>query len=123
VLIFFSPKAAMAPSTQATAAKAHAAKSDVPVFKQYREADGQFYFKLTAADGALLLQSQAFAEGREAGNWVKRLKTEGAPALGDAPVSLADGVTRDTVEAALAALQAHEAEQQASKAAAAPSKG
>lgn len=100
---------------QAKAAKAHAAKSDLPVFKQYREADGQFYFKLTAADGALLLQSQPFAEGREAGTWVKRFKSEGAVVLGDAPVSLAEGVAREAVEAALAALQAHEAEQAAAK--------
>ncbi len=96
---------------QAKAAKAQASKSDLPVFKQYREADGQFYFKLTAADGALLLQSQAFAEGREAGGWVKRFKSEGAVVLGDAPVSLAEGVAREAVEAALTALQAHEAEQ------------
>jgi tryptophanyl-tRNA synthetase len=80
--------------------------SAVPVFKQYREADGQFYFKLTAADGALLLQSQAFADGRAAGGWVKRLKTEGAQALADAPVSLAEGIDRAVVEAALAALVA-----------------
>jgi len=96
---------------QAKAAKAQAGKSDLPVFKQYREADGQFYFKLTAADGALLLQSQAFAEGREAGGWVKRFKSEGAVVLGDAPVSLAEGVAREAVAAALTALQAHEAEQ------------
>ncbi len=82
---------------------------EVPVFKQYREADGQFYFKLTAADGALLLQSQAFAEGREAGGWVKRFKQEGAAALAGAPVSLADGVARSAVETALATLVAAQA--------------
>jgi tryptophanyl-tRNA synthetase len=102
---------------QAKSVKTHASKSEVPVFKQYREADGQFYFKLTAADGSLLIQSQAFAEGREAGTWVKRFKTEGAAVLGEAPVSLADGIARESVEAALAALQAHEAEQAAAKSA------
>jgi len=81
-------------------------RADVPVFKQYREADGQFYFKLTTAGGDLLLQSQAFAEGREAGGWVKRFKSEGAQALAGAPVSLADGVDAATLEAALAALVA-----------------
>jgi tryptophanyl-tRNA synthetase len=96
---------------QPKAAKVQAAKSDVPVFKQYREADGLFYFKLTAADGSLLLQSQAFAQGREAGEWVKRFKQEGAAVLVDAPVSLAEGVAREAVEAGLAVLQAHEAEQ------------
>ncbi|HEX5371363.1 MAG TPA: tryptophan--tRNA ligase, partial [Aquabacterium sp.] len=91
---------------QPQAGKAHAAKADLPVFKQYREADGQFYFKLADADGSLLLQSQAFAEGREAGNWVKRFKQEGALVLDGAPVSLAEGVDRARVEAALAALVA-----------------
>ncbi|MDO9004764.1 MAG: tryptophan--tRNA ligase [Aquabacterium sp.] len=85
---------------------AQAVKSSVPVFKQYREADGQFYFKLTTADGGPLLQSQAFAEGREAGTWVKRFKQEGAQALAGAPVELASGVTQADVEAALSALVA-----------------
>ena len=35
------------------------AKVAVPSFKQYREADGKFYFKLAAADGRVLLQSAA----------------------------------------------------------------
>jgi tryptophanyl-tRNA synthetase len=83
-----------------------AGKSAVPVFKQYREADNLFYFKLTAADGALLLQSQGFAEGREAGGWVKRFKTEGAAALEGAPVTLGEGAENATVQAALAALVA-----------------
>ncbi|RZL10221.1 MAG: tryptophan--tRNA ligase [Rubrivivax sp.] len=96
--------------TRPEASSSAAGKADeVPVFKQYREADGQFYFKLTAADGALLLQSQAFAEGREAGGWVKRFKQEGAGALAEAPVALADGVARGTVETALAALVAAQA--------------
>ncbi|RTL32114.1 MAG: tryptophan--tRNA ligase [Burkholderiales bacterium] len=106
----------MVAASQAKEAKVQSAKSDVPVFKQYREADGRFYFKLTAADGALLLQSQAFAEGREAGGWVKRFKTDGVAALAGAPVIVAAGVASEAVEAALSALQAHEAEQ-ASKAA------
>jgi tryptophanyl-tRNA synthetase len=83
-----------------------AAKSNLPVFKQYREADGRFYFKLSAADGRMLLQSQGFTEGREAGGWVKRLKNEGAAALVDAPVALGEGVERSVVEQALAALVA-----------------
>jgi tryptophanyl-tRNA synthetase len=81
-------------------------KQSVPVIKQYREADGQFYFKITTADGTLLIQSQAYAEGREAGALVKRLKTEGAAALVGAPVNLAEGVSQAEVDAALAALVA-----------------
>ncbi len=98
---------AHAPAQQAKVAK-HSA--DLPLFKQYREADGQFHFKLTRADGHLLLQSRAFSEGRAAGGWVQRLKTEGAvaldAALDAARVDLAEGVSRDTVLAALAALLA-----------------
>ena len=78
------------------------------MFKQYREADGRFFFKLVAADGSLLLQSSGLADARGAGGWVKRLKTEGAAALADAPVQLAEGVNRTAVEAALAALAAQE---------------
>ena len=102
-------------AVQAKADTVH--KAELAVFKQYREDDGQFYFKLTTAQGDLLLQSQAFAEGRAAGGWVKRFKTEGAAPLAEAPVSLAEGVSREVVEAALAALQAHEAAEQAAKAA------
>ena len=83
---------------------AKADKAALAVFKQYREADGQFYFKLAAADGRVLLQSQAFAGGRDAGAWVKRLKTEGAAALGEAPVALGDGVAAAEVVQALADL-------------------
>ena len=62
-------------------------KAALPVFKQYREAaDGKFYFKLNAADGTLLLQSAAFDAGRDAGQWVSRLKNEGAAVLTEAPV-------------------------------------
>jgi len=91
---------------KASAPQAETAKAAVPQVKQYRESDGQFYFKITAADGTLLLQSQAFADGREAGGWVKRFKTEGSAALAGAPVVLADGVAAPDVDAALAALVA-----------------
>ena len=72
------------PPKPAAAGAAKAAA--LPSFKQYRETDGRFYFKLVAADGSLLLQSEGLADGREAGAWVKRLKTEGAAALAQAPV-------------------------------------
>jgi tryptophanyl-tRNA synthetase len=80
-------------------------KTAQPVFKQYREADGQFYFKLVAADGhTLLLQSAAFESGRDAGLWVARLKTEGSAALAQAPVTLAPNISQNTVHEALSAL-------------------
>ena len=60
---------------------AKTAKTALPQFKQYREADGLFYFKLIAADGQLLLQSQGFAAPKEAGQSIARLQSEGAAAL------------------------------------------
>jgi tryptophanyl-tRNA synthetase len=104
------------------AAKAQHGKAELPVFKQYREVDGQFYFKLTTADGAILLLSRAFADGREAGTWVKRLKTDASVAQADVPADLAHGVAWRDVRAALDALIAHEAEEAAAKAAQAANK-
>lgn len=90
-------------ATAATAA-AKAGKAALPVFKQYREADGRFYFKLLSAGGELLLQSSGFEQGRDAGQWVARLKREGLAALAaGAPVQRA-GAEAD-IAAALAALQ------------------
>jgi len=45
-----------------------------PQFKQYREADGCFYFKLIDEYGTLLIQSEGFASPREAGQQVAALK-------------------------------------------------
>ena len=86
------------------AAAAPEAGPALPVFKQYREADGRFYFKLSAADGRVLLQSVGFATGRDAGQWVARLKREGAAALAEAPANCV--AERTEVEAALARLLA-----------------
>ncbi len=99
----------LAAAAPRTAVVDTAVKVALPLFKQYREADGRFYFKLTAADGALLLQSAGLADGRAAGAWVKRLKTEGAAALAEAPVEIAPDVKRAAVEAALAELVAAQA--------------
>ena len=88
-------------TSTAKTAVAKAEKAALPVFKQYREADGKFYFKLLSAGGELLLQSQAFEQGRDAGQWVARLKREGLPA--DAPVERHAGDA--DIVAALAAFQ------------------
>ena len=88
------------------AAASHKPGAALASFKQYREADGRFYFKLAAHDGRVLLQSDGFAEGREAGGWVKRLKTEGAAALAGAPVQRGEGVDEADVRDALAAIVA-----------------
>ena len=93
----------VAVSAPAAAPKAKAAAPGYG-FKQYRESDGKFYFKLTAADGRVLLQSLAFETGRDAGSWVARLKNEGVAAVPDAPVAHGEGVSAQDVADALAAL-------------------
>ncbi len=82
-----------------------AAKSALPAFKQYREADGKFYFKLVAADGRLLLQSTGFDAPKEAGQAIARLQKE-ADALQALAGQLApvQGVATAEVAAALQAL-------------------
>ena len=87
-------------------------KAALPQFKQYREADGRFHFKLVDAEGGLLLQGEGFASPREAGGVVSALKQGAAFEmkgsalwLAGAPVGvLADGVDAATLSAALAAL-------------------
>ena len=53
----------------------------LPQFKQYREADGRFHFKLVDGDGRLLLQGDGHASPRDCGQVIARLKREGAAAL------------------------------------------
>ena len=72
----------------AHAGKQKAEKSAVPSFKQYREADGQFYFKLTNADGELLLQSVGFSAPKDAGLAVTQLQRGGEHALADLAAKL-----------------------------------
>ena len=52
-------------------------KPALPVFKQYREKDGKFYFKLSHANGDALLQSKGFDNPREAGMYLAKIKAEG----------------------------------------------
>ena len=53
----------------------------LPSFKQYREKDGQFYFKMVDAKGQTLLQSLGFTSPKEAGQAIARLQSEGEVAL------------------------------------------
>ena len=55
-------------------------KPALPVFKQYREKDGKFYFKLSHANGEVLLQSKGFENPREAGAFLAKIKAEGKAA-------------------------------------------
>jgi tryptophanyl-tRNA synthetase len=99
--------------SQAAGGKRKAAtKAAMPQFKQYREDDGRFRFKLVDADGALLLQGGGHESAREAGQLVARLKQDagsglrtesGAVWLDDQAVGeLAEGVALEDVAAALA---------------------
>ena len=94
-------------SRQESAVKATAR----PVFKQYREADGQFYFKLMDESGRMLVQSVGFASPKEAGQIVGTLK-QGSAVLsasesnavvleGRVIAQLAEQVTLTDVQAAL----------------------
>jgi tryptophanyl-tRNA synthetase len=51
-------------------------KTAVASFKQYREKDGQFYFKLVGAQGQVLLQSLGFASPKDAGKTIAQLQAQ-----------------------------------------------
>lgn len=91
----------------AQAVAAAKAKAELPQIKQYREQDGQFYFKLTSARGEVLLQSKGYASGREAGAAVRQLKEQGPAALPDLAPQLEDADLQ--APALLQALQALQA--------------
>ena len=81
-----------------------AAKVAKPVFKQYREKDGKFYFKLVDTQERVLLQSLGFDSPKEAGQSIALLKTQAPGALSDLASKLEElpDVTPQDVAAALA---------------------
>ena len=83
---------------------AAAAKAALPAFKQYREADGRFHFKLVDGE-RVLLQSIGFDSPKEAGRRIAALR-EGGFAPGDPALELGAGVSEDDVREALALLAA-----------------
>jgi len=106
---------ASAASTQSHAKTARAAS---PSFKQYREQDGQFYFKLVDPQGRVLLQSLGFGSPKDAGMAIAQLQQDDAKALATlgAQVSLGEGVSAVVVAEALATLRAEMAEKAKAKA-------
>jgi len=93
----------------------------VPQLKSYREADGKFYFKLTTADGVVLLQSRGFDAPKDAGRLGAALVDAGddAKAVTDllaqcAPVG-EPVQSIDAIVAALAQLKADKLAKQAGK--------
>ena len=98
-------------------------KASMPIFKQYREKDGKFYFKLTSASGKELLQSVPFDSGRDCGQVVASLKCSGlcdetsvVAVIKDGEtvtvkcVQLCPGVSREEIQNALCAIRAAEEE-------------
>src|SRR5690606_40327834 len=85
---------------------ARSPKAVLPTFKQYRESDGRFHFKLVEGD-RLLLVSRGFDSPKDAGQRVAALKRDGFAGAG-ADVVLGEGVAGDDVARALDALRAAE---------------
>jgi tryptophanyl-tRNA synthetase len=92
-------------SDMAITAPQKVTKAALPSFKQYRETDGQFRFKLVDAQGQLLLQSLGFASPKQVGQAIAALQRDGAPALASLAEQLEPlTVDANTVGAALALL-------------------
>jgi tryptophanyl-tRNA synthetase len=67
--------------TSAVATTVKATKVAMASFKQYREKDGKFYFKLVDAQGNLLLQSLGFESPKVAGQSIAQLQQQGGAGL------------------------------------------
>ncbi len=101
-------------STIETKSSKKAADTTLPAFKQYRDADGKFYFKLVQGE-RVLLQSAGFASPRDAGQRIAAIK-QGGIGDGAGDFSLGEGVTDEEVNVALAAFVAAQLEGEAGKA-------
>jgi len=106
-------------SAVTTHASAKTARAVSPSFKQYREQDGQFYFKLIEPQGRLLLQSLGFSSPKDAGMAISQLQQDDAKALASLgkQVGLGEGVSAAEVAEALATLRAELAEKAKAKSA------
>jgi tryptophanyl-tRNA synthetase len=69
-------------SASSVSGAAKTGKAALPLFKQYRERDGKFYFKLLEPGGRLLLQSTGFDSPKDAGAAISLLQRQGGSALG-----------------------------------------
>jgi tryptophanyl-tRNA synthetase len=100
-----------------TQVSAKASRVAVPSFKQYREKDGQFYFKLVDPQGRVLLQSLGFNSPKDAGLAIAQLQQFDAKAITDlgTQIGLGEGVKLAEVAAALEALRTELAEKAKAK--------
>ena len=92
--------------TAVQAGKTKAAKSEQAAFKQYREKDGKFYFKLVDSSGAIVLQSLGFESPKIAGQSIAQLQQQGLAALDSLQAQLEplSAAQRTAAQAALASL-------------------
>ena len=104
-------------STSAGNAASKQARAASPSFKQYREQDGKFYFKLVDPQGHVLLQSLGFGSPKDAGMAIAQLQQDDAKALAalGQQVAFGEGVTAADVAASLAVLRAEMAEKAKAK--------
>ena len=95
-------------SASASVKTAKTSKAALPSFKQYRESDGKFYFKLQESAGRVLLQSAGFATPQEAAKAIALLREQGALALGQLQETfvLQPGISADDVLLALQQMDA-----------------
>ena len=95
-------------SASASVKTAKTSKAALPSFKQYRESDGKFYFKLQESAGRVLLQSAGFATPQEAAKAIALLREQGALALGQMQETfvLQTGISEDDVLLALQQMSA-----------------
>ena len=78
----------------------------LPTFKQYRENDGRFHFKMLDTKGQLLLQSAGFASPKDAGLAIASLRRDGSEALSGLQNQLSFQADEAPLVAALKELQA-----------------
>jgi tryptophanyl-tRNA synthetase len=104
-------------STGKPQAAAKTARAAAPAFKQYREKDGQFYFKLVDAQGNVLLQSLGFSSPKDAGLAIAQLQQSEVKELADlgSQIVLGEGVNLAEVAKDLGALRAEMAEKAKAK--------
>ncbi len=97
-------------SAPASVKAAKASKLALPSFKQYRQSDGKFYFKLQESAGRVLLQSTGFATPQEAAKVIALLREQGSLALPqlEETLEMPAGISQDDV---LLALQQMDADQ------------
>ncbi len=88
-------------STTSAGKVAKQAKAALPSFKQYREQDGKFHFKLLDAQGELLLQSNGFTNPRDVAQSIAQLQRDGAAALDTLSAQLASRAETARVQVAL----------------------